>query len=616
MTLRQRLLLTLAPSLLLLAVLGGVDVYLLGHVGGQINLILRENYNSVVAMVGLNEAVERIDSSFTLAILGDEKAQASFDRNWESYYRHLEDQKNNVTILPRERILTDALIERTELYRKAGKEFWKLDPQQRRQAYRGTSDEPGLLARFSAIKEVTDEIRELNQRNMEDAGARAARTARHATALSAGGLAVAAALAVLLGWWTSRAILRPIQDVTDSAKAIGLGQLDHVVPVASRDELGELAESFNRMARQLRDYRRSHVSRLLRAQRTSQATLDSFPDPVLVIDPGGGVEMANPAARKLFGLPAPAPPEQAGPAPWTPPPSLAEPIRVVLAQQRASLAESFDQVVTFQHGDGERAYLPRISPIQDPYGGMIGAAVVLADVTRFRLLDQVKSDLVATVSHELKTPLTSVRLVLHLLLEEAAGPLEPKQSELLLEARDNAERLLAMIEKLLALARLEQARDAAPVGPHSAADLLRAAADDARPRAEDRHVELSIDVADDLPPVAADPVRLSQALSNLLDNALTFTPPGGQVRLSARQREGQIRLSVSDTGPGIPTEHLPRVFDRFFRVPGQSSPSGTGLGLAIVREVVASMGGSAHCDSRPGEGATFHLDLPVWTWPE
>src|SRR5262249_6393250 len=265
------------------------------------------------------------------------------------------------------------------------------------------------------------------------------------------------------------------------------------------------------------------------------------------------------------------------------PPSLAGPIHEVLARNRPALAESLDEAITFHHGDGERAYLPRISSIHDPYGGTIGAAIVLADVTRFRLLDQVKSDLVAPVSHELKPPLTSVRLGLHLLLEEAAGPLISKQSELLLEARDNAERLLAMIEKLLALARLEQARDAAPVSPHSAADLLRAAAAEARPRAENRHLELLIDAADDLPPVAADPARLSQALSNLLDNALTYPPPGGTIRLSARVTEGgQMRLSVSDTGPGIPPEYLPRVFDRFFRVPGQSAPSGTGLGLAIV----------------------------------
>src|SRR5271169_656658 len=147
------------------------------------------------------------------------------------------------------------------------------------------------------------------------------------------------------------------------------------------------------MARQLREYRQSHKAQLIRAQRTSQATIDSFPEPVLVVDPERRVEMANPAARGLFGLPR---------------------------QEDGAL------------------------PIRDGASATLGAAVLLENVTRFRLLDEIKSNMVATVSHELKTPLTSIRLVLHLLLEEQAGPLQPKQLELLIDARDNAERLLTM----------------------------------------------------------------------------------------------------------------------------------------------------------------------------
>jgi two-component system, NtrC family, sensor histidine kinase KinB len=616
-TLRQRLLLTLAPSLLLLAVLGGAGIFLLYRVSGLIDLILRENYESVVAMTGLNEALERIDSSFLLATTGDESAQASYEHNWKEFQRHLEAQKRNVTILPREQILTDELVEQAAGYREAGDAFWKLEADRRKVAYRGSPARPGLFGRFQQIKLLAAEIRELNQRNMESASRKARRTAREAIGWFVAGLVVSVALAVLLGWWTTRAILRPIQDVTASATAVGLGDLDQVISVSSRDELGELAEAFNRMARQLRDYRRTALARLLRAQRTSQATIDSFPDPVLVIDPAGQVEMANPAARRLFGLPTP-PAEQTGPLPaWSPPPSLADAVREAIERQRPYLGESFEQIVTFQQAGQDRAYLPQILPIHDPYGGTMGAAVVLDDVTRFRLLDQVKSDLLATVSHELKTPLTAVRLVLHLLLEETVGPLTAKQSELLIDARDNAERLLRMIESLLALARLEQARDAFQIGPQAPADVLRTAADQARPRAEDGHVELVVEEATELPPIAVDSARLSQALNNLLDNALTYTPAGGRITLrAARAGPDRVRLSVSDTGPGIPPAHLPHVFERFFRVPGQSAASGTGLGLAIVRELITAMGGGASCESRPGHGATFHLDLPLWRSPE
>jgi signal transduction histidine kinase len=574
-------------------------------------------------MVGLNEALERIDSSFTFALLGDEKAIDVYPEHWKKYQENLDVELENITILPREQELCDQLVKLTEEYRRSGDRFFsgKLTQKQRQDAYvKGDGRRPGLLQQFKAIKEVTEEIREINQRNMEEARDKAQQTARNATVGFALGLFVVAGIAGLLGWHTVRSIIDPIQDVTRSARAIGAGDLEQVVPVLAHDELGELAEAFNRMARQLRDYRRSHLSRLLRAQRTSQATIDSFPDPILVVDPDRRVEMANPAARQLFGISAPpATAVQTSAAPalepqvWQPPAALVEPLREALQNLRAFLTQAFDQTVTFRLGGEERAFLPQILPIQDPYGGSLGAAVVLSDVTRFRLLDQIKSDLVATVSHELKTPLTSVRLVLHLLLEETVGPLTAKQAELLIDARDNAERLLNMIEHLLALARLEQARDALVIRPEMPAEVLQAATEQARPRAEDRHVILHVEASADLPAIAVDSARLAQALNNLLDNALTWTPPGGQITLSAQLvDERRVRLSVQDTGPGIPPEYLPHVFERFFRVPGQTSPHGTGLGLAIVREIATAMHGTVSCESTPGAGATFHLLLPVW----
>src|SRR6476660_1463234 len=182
----------------------------------------------------------------------------------------------------------------------------------------------------------------------------------------------------------------------------------------------------------------------MRAQRTAQATIDSFPDPVLVVDPAGRADLANPAARALFGV-GPTAEGEPGPV-WQPPEPLRQPVAEALQVQRAYQPDQFDQAVTFRLGGEDRAYLPQVRPIRDPEGDTLGAAVVLTDVTRFRLLDQFKTDLVATVSHELKTPLTAVRLAVHVLLEEAVGPLTPKQAELLIDARDNAERLLAMIE--------------------------------------------------------------------------------------------------------------------------------------------------------------------------
>ncbi len=503
-----------------------------------------------------------------------------------------------------------------DAYREAGDAFLMAPSVE---AYFGDAHRVGLRERFHRVHDAAEKIRILNEDEMEKASADAQWRAVIWCLALAGGLAVTALLAGLLAWTTLRAVLGPLRELTRTAEAVGAGNLNLVV-AATDDEVGQAARAFNHMIRQLRDYRQSHSTRLLRVQRTAQAVLDSFPDPILVVDPGGAVDMANPAAGRVLGVIAPptadAPRDgSAAPTaePWQPPPSLRGPLEDALRKQQPFFTQAFDQTIGYRLDGEERAYLPQVLPIRDLYGDTLGAAVVLSDVTRFRLLDQIKSDLAATVSHELKTPLTGVRLALHLLLEETVGPLTPKQTELLVDARDNAERLLNTIEHLLALARLEHGGAALELRPEEAHALLQTAADALRPRAIAKRVEVVVEGATELPTVAVDPQRFGLALGNLLDNALTYTEEGGRITLSAAAvGEDRVRFTVADTGLGIPPEHLPHVFEKFFRVPGRTQGRGTGLGLAIVREIVTAHHGEVACDSQPGKGTVFHLTVPVW----
>ncbi len=613
MTLRVRIILTLAPLLLLIAGLGGAGAVLLYRLGGRIDLILRENYDSVIAMERLNEAVERIDSSFQFALAGrEEEAVRQYRAEWPNYQAALDKERANVT-LPGEPEAVTELDAVSTRYRGAGDSFFARtgDPA-RRDLYFGPAGKTGLLADFRSIKAVSARILRMNQQNMEDAGRDARETAQASLFWFGAGLAAAVAAGLLLAGYAVRSVLQPITAVTRSAQAIGAGDLDQVVPVLSSDELGRLADSFNTMAARLREFRHSQKARLMRTQRTSQATIDSFPDPVLVLDTAGRPEMANPAARGLFGLDPRSPDSsKSGTEPvWQPPPALRGPVERALRNEGDYLPEGFDEVVPLSVGGGDRYFLPRVLSIRDPEGAGLGAAVLLADVTRFRLLDAVKTDLVATASHELKTPLTSLRMAVHLLLEEAAGPLTAKQTELLLDARENSERLLAVIENLLSLTRLEEGRELLELRLEAPASLLRAVADDVRARAEEKGVALAVELADDLPAVSVDAARFSVALRNLLENAVTYTNPGGRVTLSASAADGKVMLAVVDTGIGIPPEDVPRIFDRFFRVPGRSRGPGTGLGLAITREIVIVHGGHISCESRLGEGTAFRIALP------
>ncbi len=617
MTLRLRILLSLTPLAVLLVGLGVAGFRLLDHMSGRIDAILKENYASVQAMFRLNEALERMDSSFQFALSAhkpekEKDAKEQFEANWGEFQRQFRNEENNITIHPAEDDLVARLRPLKDDYHKHGVAFFDMPrgSADRTPAYFGRPGELGLLGRFNDIKDVAGEILRINQENMEQARDEARATARSALVAFAASLAVVSLLVAGVGWYLLRTILGPIRAVTEAAHAIGTsGELDRKLPVFGRDELGRLAAAFNTMTRELRKYRRSNLDRLMRAQRTAQATIDSFPDPVLVIDPSGRVELANPAARSLLGVVSAV--GEPGPA-WQPPEPLRQPVAEALQAQRTYQPEQFDQAVSFRVGGEDRTYLPQVRPIRDPDGDTLGAAVVLTDVTRFRMLDQFKSDLVATVSHELKTPLTAVRLAVHVLLEEAVGPLTPKQTELLVDARDNAERLLALIEQLLALARLQHPQDREAFQAEDPIELLRRAADAVHARAEDKHVGVEIIADAGGPPVAVDPGRIGQALDNLLNNAITYTPAGGRVTLSTVSSDNGVTLIVSDTGVGIPREYLPHVFDRFFRIPGQSNEASTGLGLAIVKEIVTAHKGEITCESEPGKGTTFRITLPAW----
>jgi len=273
------------------------------------------------------------------------------------------------------------------------------------------------------------------------------------------------------------------------------------------------------------------------------------------------------------------------------------------------LPHSFDEAVSYRINNTEKSFLPRVLAMHDRQSDLFGVAVVLYDVTRFRLLDAAKTNLVATVSHELNTPLTSVRMALHLLLEKSVGSLTSKQDELLRTARNDTERLLRILYDLLDLARLDEGNDGLRKENVTPADLLRGVIDEMADKVASRGLKLACTVEPGLPMVAVDRQRISHVFSNLMANAIKYSPGGGEILLLAtRTEEDDVAFTVADQGPGIPEEYHARIFDRFFRAPGQTS-TGAGLGLSIAREITVAHGGRIGVKSTPGHGSTFIVVL-------
>ena len=594
MGIRTKLVIAFAGLLLIVAAVGVVSIHTLNESSQAIQRILRENYDSVAACDHLKVALDKLDRQAELCLLEDrpdlcrqsEPILGDFEKN-------LRIQRGNVT-LPGEQELTDKLTDAWKGYRQNLENFYKLaDLAERREFYHQQ-----LLPPSQTIREASQKIIDLNLNNMVAADGQAqlrvAQTRKAMLFLLFIAMGMGAGFTVLAG----PAILEPIASLTRSVREIQKGNLDLVVNIHSQDEIGQLGEAFNQMAASLRELRRSDRAHLLRAQRSTQLALDSLSDAVAICNPDGKIELANDAAQRLFGLVPESTVSEAGNE------KITQMFVRVCQEERPLQPRGYDKAIQIFIGDAEHFFLPQAIPIFDQARQLVGVTLMLTDVTRLRRLDEVKNGLISTVSHELKTPLTSIRLAIHVLLGEKLGPLSPPQTELLATARQDSDRLYQVIEDLLDISRIESGGAEMQLQPVNVEELIGQATDKVRSAFRDRKITLSLNVAADVPPVLVDPDRFQLVFDNLLSNALKYTSAGGEVRLTARPEDSMVRFAVEDTGIGIAPEYLPRIFEKFFRVPGQEQIS-SGLGLTIAKETVEAHGGVLEVASQPGKGTTF-----------
>ena len=594
MGIRTKLVIAFAGLLLIVAVVGGLSIHTLNQSSQAIERILRENYDTVAACDHMKVALEKLDHQVELCLWEDRpdvcrQSQAvlgEFDKN-------LRFQQGNVTV-PGEQELTDRLAESWKSYRQDLDNFYQVsDLAQRREFYRHR-----LLPRSQEVRVATQKIIELNLNNMVAADGqaqqRAAQTRKALLFLLLIAMGMGAGFIVLAG----PAILRPIASLTRSVREIQQGNLDLVVNVRSQDEIGQLGETINQMAASLREFRRSDQAHLLRAQRSTQLALDSLSDAVAICNPVGEIELANDAARQLFGLVPESTVDEAGNE------KITQIFWRVCRKERPYRPKGYEGAIQVFIKEEEHFFLPQAVPIFDQERQLVGVTLMLTDITRLRHIDEVKTDLISTVSHELKTPLTSIRLAIHVLLQEKLGPLSPQQMELLVTARDDSDRLYRVIEDLLDISRIESGQAEIMLQPVNVEELVLQATDKMRAPFLDRKITLNLELAPDLPRVLADPTRLQLVFDNLLNNALKYTQMGGTVTIAAQPEDSMVRFTVEDTGIGIAPEFLPRLFGKFFRVPGQEQIS-SGLGLSIAKEIVEAHGGTINVASEPGKGTQF-----------
>lgn len=402
-------------------------------------------------------------------------------------------------------------------------------------------------------------------------------------------------LAVLLAIVIAERTARPVRRLTAVAERMARGDLDARLFVSSRDEVGKLTRTFNNMGEQLRD-----KVRTLDEQRNRLATvLELMADGVLITDGDGRVRLINPAAADLLNTREEAALGQ----------TFAQVVRhyqLIDVWQRCQETGE-EQTETVEIGQRDLFLQIIVTPLR---AGREGSLIILQNLTPLRRLQVVRRDFISNISHELRTPLASLKALVETLRDVAAD--DPSASAHFL---DNAERevdsLTQMVQELLELSRIESGKVPLRLSPVAVTELIVPAVERLKPQAERSELELSVDLAENLPQVLADAARVQQVVTNLVHNAIKFTPPSGEIKVTAQyeQEDDVVVIKVHDTGVGIPEIDLSRIFERFYKADRARSSGGTGLGLAIARHLVQAHGGRIWVESHEGMGSTFSFSL-------
>jgi two-component system phosphate regulon sensor histidine kinase PhoR len=394
-----------------------------------------------------------------------------------------------------------------------------------------------------------------------------------------------------------------LRELTQAADQLAAGELSHVSIPTIRDEVSILARSFNTMAEQLH----TQLYALKSESSKLAAVLRQMTDGVLIVDEHGRVQLVNPTAERMFGIKAS---EVLGH-------SLAEVLRyhqfIELWQRCREVGEL--QETSLDLGFNRLSVQGVAIPLGESLPGHI--LLLFQDVTRLRQLETVRRDFVSNISHELRTPLASLKALTETLQESALDD-PPAARRFLQRMETEVDSLSLMVSELIELVRIESGRVPLQLKPTSPLDILKSARERLVLQAERAGLTISLDCPADLPAIMADPPRIEQVVVNLLHNAIKFTPSGGQIHMAAKPGDvndmvKSVTFSVQDTGVGISTIDLPRIFERFYKADRARSGGGTGLGLAIARHTVEAHGGRIWAESIEGQGSTFAFSLPVYS---
>lgn len=544
---------------LLVLLSGGFSIYYLVRLQSQSKNILKANYESLQFAMQMQVALDSI-----------EKGKTNFV---DSFNLQLKKQETNITELGE-----------PEVTRRLRQDFGRLN---------GNNDSIIDNVRFGL-----QEILRLNMAAINRKSEKAGAAIREAKTYLITIVSVIFLVSFTFVVNFPGIITEPIRRLTEAIQEIARKNYKHRIHIESKDEFGELANAFNEMAERLEYFESSNLNKLIFEKIRAEAVINSLKDASIGIDKNNTVLFANNQALQLLGLEA----------------------KDIVGKHVDNISSRND---LFRHLLEEKGNMPFkivvdsrenyytkeiVDVVQDDTNSKV---IVLKNITTFKELDVAKTNFIATVSHELKTPLASSDFSLKLLEDERVGNLSKEQKELIQNLKQDNQRMLRILSELLNMTQAEAGKIKLHVQMIQPDAIVEGSIQAVTTWAKEKKVKIIKTLEKDLPICYADGDKITWVLNNFLTNAIKYSPVDSKIFVAVKAADGMLAFSVKDNGPGIEEKYLNRIFERYFQVPGRSDVNSSGIGLAICKEFVEAMSGTVWVKSIFGEGSTFGFEIPI-----
>ena len=542
--------------------LGTVGIFYTHAIAKESKEILKDNYESIQYAKVMMQAIDDID-----------KDSINFIKTFET---NLKLQQQNVTEIG-EKEYTEELATQFDRIKKNGI----------------------IHSEIKLLKNTLYKITDLNMQAILRKNNQAQKTADRVLATIAviGGLCFLIVFTFIINF--PGYIANPIKQLTESIKQIAGKNYHQRLHFKSNDEFGELAEAFNLMAEQLEHFENSNLAKIMFEKKRIETIINNMKDAIIGLSEKRVILFANIQASQLLGL---SEKELIG--------KYAPDVAITNDLMRLILNSDTNIKPIKIFADAKESYFNKenISIVSDEKP--IGEVILLKNITQFQELDLAKTNFIATISHELKTPIASIKLSSKLLEDSRVGTLNEEQKQLVHNIKDDSARLLKITSEVLNMAQVETGKIQLNFQKVDAKDIVQYAIDSLKFQSDEKHIKLELNMKSDLPKVNADLEKTAWVLVNLLSNAIRYSPENQIVKISVIEKENMLEFSVRDFGKGIDAIYQDKIFDKFFQVPG-SNKNGTGLGLAIAKEFIVAQNGKIDITSALGKGTTFYFQIPT-----